>query len=212
MLQASARAVTLLRARLYHARMPESPEDLFARAAGALRTPDLAEWVTWPFAGELHVKELLPPLDAERPRHGEGGVDCHTCTAPDEEFLWTSERWLVSAAKEPSGLPIVVFLHPRAHHADPGDLPDDLAAEFGIMTARLERAIRSIGDIGRVHIARWGDGGEHLHWWFYARPARMLQMYGTFAAVWDDVLPPTPPDIWRANLAHVAKELSKAEQ
>jgi len=40
----------------------------------------------------------------------------------------------------------------------------------------------SIGDIGRVHVCRWGDGSEHLHWWFMARPARIPQLIGSFAA------------------------------
>jgi hypothetical protein len=42
-----------------------------------------------------------------------------------------------------------------------------------VLLGRIERAIRSLGDIGRVHVCRWGDGGEHLHWWFMARPARI---------------------------------------
>ncbi len=80
------------------------------------------------------------------------------------------------------------MLEPRAHFAEPGDLPDELAAELGVLLARIERAIRSIGEIGRVHVCRWGDGGEHLHWWFMARPARTPQLIGSFAAIWDDIL------------------------
>lgn len=34
------------------------------------------------------------------------------------------------------------------------------------------------------------------------------QLLGSFAAVWDDVLPPAPEDMWRANLGHVAAQLS----
>ena len=33
----------------------------------------------------------------------------------------------------PNGLPLVVLLHPRDHYAEPGDLPDDLAAECGVL-------------------------------------------------------------------------------
>ena len=94
----------------------------------------------------------------------------------------------------PTGLPFVAMLEPRAHFAEPGDLPDVLAAELGVLLARIERAIRSIGEIGRVHVCRWGDGGEHLHWWFMARPARTPQLIGSFAAIWDDILPPVPED------------------
>jgi hypothetical protein len=41
-----------------------------------------------------------------------------------------------------------------------------------------------------------------------ARPARMPQVRGTFAATWDDVLPPLPEDVWRANQAAVADALA----
>ena len=108
---------------------------------------------------------------------------------------------------EPTGLPVVVLLEPREHYADPGDLPDELAAELGVLLARVERAIRSIGEIGRVHVCRWGDGSEHLHWWFMARPARVPQLIGSFAAIWDDILPPLPEDVWRANLDAVVAAL-----
>jgi hypothetical protein len=76
-----------------------------------------------------------------------------------------------------------------------------------VLLAGIERAIRSIGEIGRVHGCRWGDGGEHLHWWFMGRPARIPQLSGRFAAVWDDVLPPLPEDLWRANVAAVVAAL-----
>ncbi len=40
------------------------------------------------------------------------------------------------------------------------------------MTVRLERAIRSLDGVARVHVNRWGDGSAHLHLWFLARPYR----------------------------------------
>ena len=130
------------------------------------------------------------------------------CAAADDEYLWKDERWRLWAFDRPSGLPVVVLLEPRAHYSEPGDLPDELAAELGVLLARIERAVRSVGEIGRVHVCRWGDGGEHLHWWFMARPARIPQLVGSFAAIWDDVLPPVPEEIWRENLAAVARAMS----
>ena len=188
--------------------MAETPEELYARAAGSLRMPTVTEWFTWPFDGDLAPRALAAPVAQERPRHGAGGVDCGRCQADDEEYIWTNDRWRLHSLPEPSGLPVVVLLETREHHAEPGDLPDDLAADCGVTIARVERAIRSVGEIGRVHVCRWGDGSEHLHWWFMARPARMPQLLGTFAAIWDDVLPPTPRNIWEANLAQVARALS----
>jgi diadenosine tetraphosphate (Ap4A) HIT family hydrolase len=184
----------------------ETPEELHARAAGALRMPPVETWDTFPFDGEMRPRPLDPPVEREKPLHGEGGVDCWACNAADDEHIWTNERWRVRAL-EPSGLPLVLLLEPRAHVAAPGDLTDDLAAELGVLLARIERAISSIPEVGRVHIGRWGEGSEHLHWWFMARPARTAQLASSFAATWDDVLPPTPEDVWRANVAAVAAAL-----
>jgi hypothetical protein len=188
--------------------VPETPEELYERVKDALRMPPVEEWDTFPFDGELTPRALLPPVEKEKPRYGEGGVDCRRCTAADDEYIWTSERWRLLAL-EPTGLPFVALLEPRAHFADPGWLPDVLAAELGVLLARVERAIRSLGNIGRVHVCRWGDGSEHLHWWFMARPARIPQLSGSFAAIWDDILPPVPEDVWRADVAAIVAALEE---
>ena len=187
--------------------MPETPEELYERARDALRTPPVEEWETWPFEGAVQPRALQPPEERERPRFGEGGVDCRRCAASDEEYLWVNERWRLWAFSEPTGLPLVVLLESREHYSEPGDLPDELAADLGVMLARTERAIRELGNIGRVHVCRWGDGGEHLHWWFMARPARLPQLIGSFAAIWDDILPPAPEEQWRADLQALAAAL-----
>jgi len=181
--------------------VPETPEELWERVHEQLRVPPVHEWDTWPFDGDLSVRPLQPPLGQEAPRFGEGGVDCRRCAAADEDYLWTNEHWRLFAFEKPSGLPLVVLLETREHFGEPGDLPDELASELGLLVVRIERAIRSLGELGRVHVCRWGDGGEHLHWWFIARPARLPQLVGSFVAIWDDVLPPTPEGIWRTDLA-----------
>jgi hypothetical protein len=189
--------------------VPETPDELYARAAGALRMPPVEEWDTFPFEGELRPRPLEPPAAQEAPRHGEGGAGCDPCAAPDAEYLWTDERWRLRTFDRPTGLPVVLLLEPRQHFAEPGDLSDELAAELGVLIARVERAVRAVGEIGRVHVCRWGDGGEHLYWWFMARPARIPQLLGSFAAIWDDILPPVPEEIWRENLAIVARALHR---
>ena len=186
--------------------MPETPEQLHARVQReGLRMPPVEEWDTFPFDGELHPRTLQPPVDAEPPRRGEGGVDCWRCERGDEGALWSDERWLVTHP-ERNGLPVVVLLEPRAH-VDFGDLDEEGAADLGRMLLRVERAVCSVPDVGRVHVCRWGDGSAHLHFWFLARPSRFPQLIGSFAAVWDDVLPPIPEDVWRENLAIVADAL-----
>lgn len=191
----------------------ETPEELYHRALaaadaeGRLPLPPVDTWETFPFDGELRARPLLPPLPAEKPRLGEDAADCWRCAQGDEDAIWTDERWLLTPLPEPSGLPVIVILQPRAHH-DLGDLPPELAAELGPLIVRIERAVASVGEIGRVHVGRWGDGSAHLHFWFIARPARLPQTVGSFAAIWDDILPPTPEPIWRANLAAVAAAMS----
>jgi hypothetical protein len=158
--------------------VPENAHQLHVRATGALRTPPVEDWATWPFEGPVRSRPLAPPGPEPR-RDGEGGVDCSTCAKPDGDYLWADDRWRLRAL-EPTGLPIVLVLEPRAHHDGPADLPDELAQEQGIMLGRVERAVLSIGEIGRVHIGRWGEGGAHLHWWFIARPAA----YRNWRAAW----------------------------
>jgi diadenosine tetraphosphate (Ap4A) HIT family hydrolase len=185
----------------------ETPEQFHERVAGALRTPPVETWDTWPFDGEIRPRVLSPPVEREAPRHGEGGVDCHGCSASDDEYVWTNERWRLRSVDPPSGLPVVLLLEPREHFDAPGDLPDDLAAELGLLIGRIERAVGSVEGVGRVHVLRYGEGGAHMHWWFLGRPARMEQLRSSFAAIWDDVLPPTPEDVRRENLEAVAAAL-----
>jgi len=187
--------------------MPETPEQFHARTAGALRMPPVGTWEQWPFEGELRPRALAAPVERDAPREGEGGVDCWACEAGDEDFVWTDAHWRLGPLRRPSGLPVVVLLFPR-EHCDIDGLPPERAAELGPLLLRIERAVRAVGDIGRVHVCRWGDGSEHLHWWFMARPARLPQLVGSFAAIWDDVLPPLPEQLWRDNLAIVARELA----
>lgn len=187
--------------------MPESPEELHARAAGALRTPPVEEWDTWPFEGGVRPK-ALDPLTPEPRISGQGGVDCRACAKPDADYLWTDESWRLKAVDEPSGLPVVVLLEPREHFAGPAELPDDLAREQGVMLGLLERAVLSVGEIAKVHIGRWGEGAEHLHWWFIGRPRGFGQLRSSFAEIWDEVLLPTPNDVWQANLERVRQALS----
>ena len=197
--------------------MSETAEEIYRRAIaaadsdGRLPMPPVEEWETFPFDGDIRVRPLRAPVAAEPPRRGEGGVECWRCERGDSDAVWSDERWVVAPLEKPSGLPAIVILYPRAHH-DLDNLPDELARELGPMVQRVERAVRSVGEIGRVHVCRWGDGSEHLHWWFMARPARVPQLVGSFAAIWDDILPPTPEPVWRENLRRVAAAMNAARR
>lgn len=173
-----------------------------------LPLPAFTSWPTFPFEGEMRVKKLDDPVDVEPARHGEDPADCSACRAPDDAYIWVSERWRVRALDRPTGLPVVLILESRSH-LDLGDLPNMLAAELGVLTVRLERAIRSLEGVARVQVNRWGDGSAHLHVWFLARPEGRLQLRGTFLALWDDILPRIPEYEWRSNLAMVAAWLAE---
>jgi hypothetical protein len=170
--------------------------------------PDFTRWPSFPFEGDMRVKQLAAPVEVEPPRSGEDASDCIACGTPDDAYIWVSDRWRVRAMDRPTGLPMVLILECRSH-LDLGDLPNLLAAELGVMTVRLERAIRSLDGVARVHVNRWGDGSAHLHMWFLARPYGRLQLRGTFLSLWDDILPVIPEHQWRENLALVAAWLAE---
>jgi diadenosine tetraphosphate (Ap4A) HIT family hydrolase len=193
--------------------LPESPDELYRRvleaadADGRLPLPPLEEWDSFPFEGDLRTRPLRPPAE-EPSRQGEGGVDCARCATGDADAIWSDEHWLVAPLPRPSGLPVVVLLYPKAH-LDLHELPAPRQAELGPLIVRGERAVAAVEGVARVHVGRWGEGSEHLHVWFMGRPARMSQLRSSFAAIWDDILPPVPEDVWRGNLAVVAGALAR---
>jgi diadenosine tetraphosphate (Ap4A) HIT family hydrolase len=167
---------------------------------------DLTEFMTFPFESPGEVRALAPAVAEEPPRPGEGGVDCRICTAPDEDFLWAGERWRLSLYT-PSPFKGVVLLQPRVHAESVAELPAVEAAEFGPLVGRVQRAVESLGGIGRVHLNYWGDGGAHLHLWFYPRPYGQLQLRGTFLGMWSVLLPNLPDEEIRAAGERVARAL-----
>jgi diadenosine tetraphosphate (Ap4A) HIT family hydrolase len=170
--------------------------------------PEFTTWPTFPFEGDIRVRKLEDAVAEEPPRQGEDPETCTACRTPDSEYVWVADRWRVRALDRPSGLPMVLILESRSH-LDLGDLPNLLAAELGVMTVRLERAIRSLDGVARVHVNRLGDGSAHLHLWFLARPYGRLQLRGTFLSLWDDILPPVGETVWRANLGIIGAWLAE---
>jgi diadenosine tetraphosphate (Ap4A) HIT family hydrolase len=193
--------------------LPESPDELYRRVLeaadvdGRLPLPPLEEWDSFPFEGDIRTRPLRPPAD-EPPRQGEGGADCSRCATGETDAIWSDQHWLVAPLPRPSGLPVVVLLYPKAH-LDLHELPPPRQAELGQLIVRGERAVAAVEGVARVHVGRWGEGSEHLHVWFMGRPARMSQLRSSFAAIWDDILPPVPEDVWRGNLAVVAGALAR---
>jgi hypothetical protein len=193
--------------------MPESAEEVYARVVAAvgegghLPAPPVTEWETFPWAvvdGAIGTKPLAAPAP-EIPREGEQGP-CPLCAADLPGRIWENERWRVKHLAR-SGLPLIVLLETK-EHLDFPDLDEELASEYGRLAVRLARIIESLPDIGRCHVGRWGDGSSHFHVWFMARTAGLLSTKGSFATEWDDILPPGPEEVWRADLAAVARKLA----
>lgn len=176
-------------------------------ADGRLPPPRTVGWPIFPFEPVgLRVRHVEDPVVPEPPRRGEDPAECQTCREPDDHFVWSGNRWLVAMPDEPQSLPSVT-LHTR-EHLDFHELSDDLGAEMGLLLVRIQRALTSIGGVGRVHVYKWGDGGAHLHIFVVARPLGMMQLRGMYLTTWMDILPPLPKEEWTAIRAHVATALA----
>jgi diadenosine tetraphosphate (Ap4A) HIT family hydrolase len=146
----------------------------------------------FPFEGDIQVVPLDQPVLPEPPRRGEvGGEACLTCAEPDRNVIWRDDQWHLKAGITPSGLPMVAILEPREHYRL-DNLPSELTATLGPVIQRVAAAIRSIDGVARTHFNRWGDGSEHFHLWFLARPLGLMQLRGAMIAAWDDMLPKLP--------------------
>ena len=155
------------------------------------RLEDLFADPWFPFTGDFAVKPLEPPVIPEPARSGETPDDCSGCRRQDADFVWSNADWALQADREAS-FPGIVLLVTRGHYDSFADLPERLLAELGPMTARVERAVLSMGDVARVHVLRWGDGSGHFHLWFMPRPLGAMQLRGSMFPMWLDLLDPLP--------------------
>jgi diadenosine tetraphosphate (Ap4A) HIT family hydrolase len=194
--------------------MPLSPEEFYARALEyaddeqRLPLSRMTDWEISPFEREgLRVARLRPPVMPEAPRQGEDPADCFSCRRSDQG-IWLDDHWRLTRIPG-VGVPLVLMLHPRDHH-DLADLPDDLAAELGVLTTHVVRHVEALPHVGRCHIYRIGDGGAHAHVWFFARPEGQPQTLGSWLVVWDDLLPEYPADLAEADAALVADALASS--
>jgi diadenosine tetraphosphate (Ap4A) HIT family hydrolase len=191
--------------------MALSPREFYdhavAAADGEHRLPlsRMTGWEISPFEPEgLRVSALRPPELPEPPRQGEDPSDCASCRRRDEG-IWFDDHWRLTRISG-VGAPLVLMLHPRDHY-DLADLPDDRAAEMGVLSTHVARHVQALPNISRAHVYRIGDGGAHLHVWFFARPEGQSQLYGSWLVVWDDLLPEYPADLADADATVVADAL-----
>lgn len=191
--------------------MALSPDEFYAHALaaadddGRLPLSRMTEWDISPFQPDgLQVTPLHPPVVPEPPRHGEDPSDCASCAHRDHG-IWFNARWRLSRMTG-VGVPLALLLHPRDHF-DLAELPDEMAAELGVLTAHVTRHVQALANIARAHVYRIGDGGAHLHVWFFGRPEGQVQLRGSWLVVWDDLLPEYPAEVAEVDAAVVADAL-----
>ncbi len=162
--------------------------------------------MTLPYEEPLVVKAPADRVIPEPPRRGEpDGEPCRICSGETTRSVWSDENWTLHPPVGGS-LPGAVWLASRVHVDSFSDMPNALAEDFGKVAANVERAILTLGDVARVHLYRWGDGGAHFHVWFLPRPLGMLDARGMMLPIWEDVLPNVSDD----ELREVAEEIAAA--
>lgn len=202
---------------------PESPEDYYARIAAAcgpdgrlpIAVSEMPGWDIYPYEiDSLRMKPLLPLADSEPPRRGEDAAECWCATASEQlparfdDHIWRNVRWVLTARLQQS-LPAFLTLTPLPH-CDLSSVPDELAAEMGRLIVAISAAVEALPTVGRVQLAKWGDGGAHLHLAFLGRPARILQFRGSPMLNWAENLPDVPDDVLRVNAAFVGARIVAA--
>ncbi len=163
--------------------------------------------MTLPYSEPLRLLEPSARVVPEPPRRGEpGGEPCGICTGMATAAVWSDEHW---SLHPPVGGSLLgaVWLAARTHVDSFCDLPPDAAATFAGVVGRVERSILSLGDVARVHLYRWGDGGAHFHVWLIPRPLGMLEAKGMMLPLWEDVLPNVSDEELRAAAERVASAM-----
>lgn len=201
----------------------ETAEQFHARVAAAtdnegrlaVAVEEMPGWDIFPFEiDSLRIKPLQPLLDVEPDRRGEDPAECWCASTGDPgaegtggpPVVWSNERWRLVLLRE-MRLPIALSLEPLTHHDLP-TLPDDLADELGLLMVATSAAVEELPSVGRVHIAKYGDGGAHLHLFLFGRPARMPQLRGSPLLDWEENLPAVPPEVHARNAAYVVQRLA----
>ncbi|EWT03047.1 hypothetical protein N865_03800 [Intrasporangium oryzae NRRL B-24470] len=197
---------------------PEPIEDYYARIMAAAdedgRLPvavaeGMPGWDIYPYEAQgLRLKPIAPLADEEPARRGEVASECWCASGPgpdDGTRVWSNGRWKLDLSPE-TGLPFAALLSPLEHH-DLATLPTDLAAEMGQLVVAVADGVEHLPSVGRVQVAKYGDGGAHLHLFFMGRPARMLQFRGSPLIDWEENLPRIPLEVHQANAQVVAERL-----
>lgn len=178
-----------------------------------MKVPVQANWLIFPFEGDMKVRQLEDRLPQEMVRTGDpDGKPC-MCQTDDRGSvpspIWSNGRWQVRPIRfGEDRAPFPAYMLETVDHLDIHDLDDQYASELGLLTIKLDRAIMSLGDVGRVHFNRWGDGAYHFHVWFLGRPTGAWQFSGYTLPLWGFTLPPLDDAVHDANDTALAAKLT----
>ena len=186
--------------------MPETPEELHARAARRAADAAGREWESFPFDGEMRPRRSRRRRRREAaPRRGR--PDCWACAGADEDYIWTTSAGgcIRSTPERAAGRPA-----PRAARAPrrPDACRTSWLPSWASLIARIERAVRAVDGIGRVHVGRWGEGSSTCtggSWPARAACPAREQLRRDLGR-----RPPAGPEAqWRADLEAVAAALGE---
>ena len=104
--------------------------------------------------------------------------DCYYCAKhqtgedpPPGGWLVTGQDWLVGHGPAHMSRPGTLRIESRRHFTDFADMTDAEAASFGMLLARLYRAVRPVTGAERIHLLATMDYQPHFHAWLYPRAA-----------------------------------------
>lgn len=195
---------------------PETAHDYHDRIRAAAdadgRLPvavtEMPGWDIYPYElDSLRLKPLQPLADEEPARGGDDPATCFCATSPRSggPVVWSNEPWTLTLCTD-TGLPVFLMLMPLEHHDLP-TLPAGLAAEMGQLIVAVNEAVEHVPSVGRAQLAKYGDGGAHLHLFFLGRPALAVQFRGSPLLDWEENLPRVPLEVLQANARIAAERL-----
>jgi len=181
-----------------------------------LPMPEVANWPIFPFEGDISVRKVFRFAEQDHVRSGDpGGPPC-ACTGEGDYTpqppIWQNKRWQVRPINfGGERAPFPAYMLETVEHMDFDDFDEEMAADMGVMTHRIDRAMHAADDLGRVHVNRWGDGGSHYHLWFLGRPRGAGQLSGFALPWWGFILPGRSEAEQAASDQSIAASLAEAD-
>lgn len=186
---------------LEHARAAADPD-------GRLPLGAMADWEVFPFEAESLRTRPLTEYAVPEPDRSATPETCPICAAVADggRLLWSDERFAFVRAARTS----VVFTGQvvTREHLALDDLDGDGYAALGRALGAAYNAVKSLPEVGQVHLNKWEKGKGHLSFAVHARPEGVLQLRGSNLPIWADMLPAIAEDEFAARAEMVRQALA----